>query len=183
MRFNDINNKYLAIQESPVYQSPKQDQINYQQIGSIANQNEYFPNSEANGIIAKENDIHAKYNENQNNLIDNIQRNGTDIRLTNQRPPRDPRSQIQNTEKLPQIDPTNNLNYDTLGYDAEIQLGKGKRSSSLSKLGEQNYKQMIDVPIPKYPQQAQHHYEDPMQSNTNAYNGLDEEEQALRGMH
>lgn len=121
-------------------------------------------------------------NENLNNYNDKIQRNGVDARIMSQKPPRDPRSQIHIPEKLAHIDPSQN-NIDLMNYENEVNQNRGNRSSSLSKLGEQNYKQMLDYPESNYHhQQDQIQYEEPININENQFHGFEDEEQAFRGM-
>lgn len=120
-------------------------------------------------------------NDNINIINEKVQRNGVDVKTASQKPPRDPRSQINSTEKLTHVD-SNHNNYELMNYETDGNLNRGSRSSSLSKLGEQNYKQMYEYPISKYPQQEQMQYEEPMNIHENQFQGFEDEEQAFRGI-
>lgn len=82
-----------------------------------------------------------------------------DYKYSSNKPPRDPRSYLPSTEKMtpgkaiPQYEP--------LSRDEERSQPQKPRSSSLSKLGERNYKQMIVSQSPKAVVDHENYYEPP----------------------
>ena len=62
-------------------------------------------------------------------------------RTSSQKPPRDPRSQLNNAEKPPRVDSVHSS--DQYNYDRERNIARTNISPSIRKLGHQYFRQMV----------------------------------------